>query len=947
MDQDTVYAVVDIETTGTSVRDGDRIIQIGCVFVQHNQIINHFTTDVNPLREIPAAISRLTGITNQRVRHAPLFDDVAATLYSLLTNTVFVAHNVNFDLPFVNAELARVGYPELDIEALDTVSLSQILLPTAPSFRLRDLSGFFNIEHDNPHSADSDASATAELFIFLFRRLRALPLVTLQRMIDLQPDLPRQTAALFQVAQTLNAQNPRKLPDYLYVKNGLALRRSAVKAPQPLTAPAKYPKTKKQKQKLMPDSLEWRPEQAKMMNYIYNNYAHADQHPVKQMVVEAPTGIGKSLGYALPMAYLGQTGKPVVISTATTLLQEQLMEQTLPLLKQIVPFPVNATVVKGSRHYLDLQRFAVTLKLHESSKQTQLLKLRLLVWLTITTTGDLDELHLATYRAPYFQEIVHEGTVTADNPFYDDDFLRRRDQQLAQAQVVVVNHAYLSEHATALGQQLDHPYLVIDEAQHLPASTLKQRRIRVKFSQIINELHHIQRDISREMGLNLLTLFAGDRAAEQTLRHLLASSQSLEAALVGVVNQLFLNFLAKKRGNAQNAPIEELVPSKALAQNAQALHATLERLANGDTQLLVQLGVVRQKFDQQKDRFVASQRYLFEQLDTRVHLVDQQVQRLLDIFTTATEQRDSSLFWVTINHVGDRGSLELASGLLATQGFLRQQIYAAFQPVLLTGATLFSSGRSQYVLDQFDLDRQATVTHRMRSSFDYAHQAQLLLADSGPNLSRVAPADYVTYLTSALTQLAGAVHKQTLILFNSLSVIEQVYDQLTQQPEFAQREILAQGISGSRERITKRFTTGHDAILLGAASFWEGIDLPADQLELLIVTRLPFESPDRVFVKANYARLEAAGKNPFYNAALPAATLKLRQGVGRLIRTPTDRGTVVILDQRLVERQYGQSILRALPQDLPRVSGDIGTLTQALVKFFEKRDSAAVPPSEV
>lgn len=947
MDQDTVYAVVDIETTGTSVQDGDRIIQIGCVFVQHNQIINHFTTDVNPLREIPAAITRLTGISNHRVRHAPLFDDVAGTLYSLLTKTVFVAHNVNFDLPFINAELSRVGYPELEIAALDTVSLSQILLPTAPSFRLRDLSGYFNIEHDSPHSADSDAGATAELFIFLFRRLRALPLVTLQQMIDLNADLPRQTARLFTVARDLNTRQPRKLPDYLYVKNGLALRKVPEPEPTPLSAPVKYPKTKKQKQKLMPKNLEWRAEQAKMMNYIYNNYAQADQHPVKQMVVEAPTGIGKSLGYTLPMAYLGQTGRPVVISTATTLLQEQLMEQTIPLLKQIVPFPINAVIVKGSRHYLDLQRFVTTLALDETSKQTQLLKLRLLVWLTMTTTGDLDELHLATYRAPYFQEIMHEGGLSADNPFYDDDFLRRRDAALTHAQFVVVNHAYLSEHARELGAQLDRPYLVIDEAQHLSDSTLRQRRTQVKFAQIVNELHHVQRDIGREIGPNLLALFANDQATTNTINDLQATTERLETALKAVLNQLFLKFLAAKRGNAQNAPIEELVPATDLHQQAQQLQAPLQQLAQGDTAIMAQLGALRDAFDQAHDRFVASQRYLFERLDTRLHVIDELLQRLLGIFEQAKPTTTSNLFWVTINHVGDRGSLELASGLLATQGFLQERIYDAYQPVLLTGATLFSSGRSQYVLDQFDLDRQTTTTHRMRSSFDYATQSQLLIANAGPNLSRVAPDDYVTYLVGAITQLAGAVHKQTLILFNSLHVIERVYEQLTQQPEFAQREVLAQGISGSRERIAKRFATGTDSVLLGAASFWEGIDLPEEQLELLIVTRLPFDSPDRVFVKANYARLEAQGKNPFYNAALPAATLKLRQGVGRLIRTPRDHGAVVILDQRLVERQYGQSILRALPADMPQTTGDVGELTQALVKFFEKTPTTPVTPPEV
>ncbi|KLD57336.1 hypothetical protein WP50_34570, partial [Lactiplantibacillus plantarum] len=165
MKPNTTYAVVDIETTGTSVKDGDRIIQIGCAFVKNNKIINTFATDVNPLTTVPAVIENLTGISNARVRKAPPFDDLAGTVYSLLQGTVFVAHNVNFDLPFINSELQRVGYPELPIQAVDTVSLSQILLPTASSFRLRDLSHLLAIDHNHPHSADSDAIATAQAVI--------------------------------------------------------------------------------------------------------------------------------------------------------------------------------------------------------------------------------------------------------------------------------------------------------------------------------------------------------------------------------------------------------------------------------------------------------------------------------------------------------------------------------------------------------------------------------------------------------------------------------------------------------------------------------------------------------------------------------------------------------------------------------------------------------------
>ena len=188
-----IYSVVDLETTGTSVSHGDRIIQVGCVLIQDNEIINHFETKINPRMSIPRPITQLTGIKNSDVRQAPLFEDVAGTLYSLLSGTIFVAHNVNFDFPFLNAELERAGYPELAIEAIDTVTLSQILMPTAKSYRLRDLTSTLSIEHDHPHSAVSDAEATGHLLIDLLQRLKELPTLTLEKLLELKLNLPQQT----------------------------------------------------------------------------------------------------------------------------------------------------------------------------------------------------------------------------------------------------------------------------------------------------------------------------------------------------------------------------------------------------------------------------------------------------------------------------------------------------------------------------------------------------------------------------------------------------------------------------------------------------------------------------------------------------------------------------------------------------------------------------------
>ena len=156
-----------------------------------------------------------------------------------------------------------------------------------------------------------------------------------------------------------------------------------------------------------------------------------------------------------------------------------------------------------------------------------------------------------------------------------------------------------------------------------------------------------------------------------------------------------------------------------------------------------------------------------------------------------------------------------------------------------------------------------------------------------------------------------------MILFNSLVMIEQVYSQLRETDLFDQRDILAQGITGNREKILKQFSTGQNSILLGATSFWEGVDLPQTALELLIVTRLPFDSPDEIMNRAHNNLLKRQGKNPFYQSELPKATMRLRQGLGRLIRSEEDTGVAVILDPRLFSRRYGQTMMKSLEKDYP------------------------------
>ncbi|GAX07852.1 ATP-dependent helicase [Secundilactobacillus silagincola] len=937
MDANTIYAVVDIETTGTNVAEGNRMIQFGCVLVQNGKIINHFNTDVNPQTSIPQSIQALTGITEAQVKRAPLFDDVAGTIYSLLSDTVFVAHNVNFDFPFVNAELERVGYPKLDIQAIDTVTLSQILLPTVPSYRLHDLTQYLSIEHDHPHTANDDALVTGELLIVLFKRMLELPIVTLQQMVEEDADLPQDTGEVFKWGLAEVRKNPRSLPDNLYVSHGIALRKTPV-----LTATDDreytYPRTKKNKLKRFPKHFEWRADQAKMMNLVYRQYTDAETAN-QPLIVEAPTGTGKTLGYALPMAYLAQKfDKQVVIATDTVLLQNQLINQTMPLLEEMLPFEIHAEVVKGNAHYLDLSRFKVSLSQADHSKQTQLIKLRLLVWLTQTSTGDLDELHFKN-EPPYLDSVYHHGMtdLTDTDPFYEDDFLRRLYKRLKYTRFIIVNHAFLIQHADLLGDDFSQPYLVVDEAQHLADYALKTQRQKFDFQVSLSTGRRLMEllDPDNEYGLNAatdgLTL---NEDLNTFYRWLIEFNRQLKA-----LSDYLTSHFKTQFGGKFTKPYKEIVISEAdwvsFLNQRKGLFEQLDILVG---KFQDKLAKITESFYQQSNRWLKSDEELFMRFSHAVNALTDAWHTLSTIRLAPQHEEagtGSYLYWLTISN--DLTHIMIASNLMTVEGFLSQQIYSHFQAPMFTGATLFSSNRSQYLYDQLDLDRSAVKMRRLKSDFNFEAQAKMYISNDAPDIKE--EDKYNQYVSQTLIKTLAKVDRPTLVLFNSLAAIESVYGALTDAIHPKERLILAQGISGSKEKLIKRFMDEDNAVLLGAASFWEGIDLPQDKLQLLIIARLPFDSPDQLETKVQYERMKAKGKNPFYNLSLPKATLRLRQGIGRLIRTRQDYGVVIVLDSRLVTRHYGQTIIKTLPASLPIMTGTTPQLLSDITKFFKKHKS--------
>ena len=929
-----IYSVVDLETTGTNFNHGDRIIQIGCVLVQDGEIINHFETKINPREKIPRSIVQLTGIEDKDVRKAPLFEDIAGTIYSLLAETTFVAHNVNFDFPFLNAELERAGYPSLSIPAIDTVTLSQILLPTAKSFRLRDLTSSLHIEHDHPHSAVSDAEATAELLTDLLKRIEQLPTLTLEKITQLKLNLPQQTAGVFDVELLRRRKSPQPLSEELYVSHGIVLHKS-----RPITANGqreqhKYPSTKKAKEKLYGETLKLRPVQAKMMNSIYNNYTHDEP---KNMIVEAGTGVGKTLGYLFPLSYVAYPDKKIVVSTATNILQQQIIDTSIAQLNKVLPFKMNSVIIKGNAHYIDIARFVHSLSVIEDSKLVQLLKAKILVWLLSTQSGDLDELNLNSQQSPYFTEIRHQGirSLNPANVFYHDDFLVRREKRLHQADIIITNHAYLVAHAQELGDGTRRPYLVIDEAQHLSESILKRSRRTFNFQKLRTAVHIMSGLVNNGNDRNLTDIFAEQALGSYNVELLRGDLNAVEEAVDLFQQALYRQYMASATSNPDNELIEQPLQNDQVMSLLDISGPVMMKLEQALSSVQLHFSALSHLFSSQPDRWLLSDRYLMSQFQSQLAKLIEADQTLNEFNETLQQQGEAAAFWITIRQSSEQSALQLSGGLLEATHYLTKNVYPYFAQPLFVGATLFTSPRSPYLYYQLDLERNNTLTRRFVSPYNYKQHAKLLIAEDAPVPSAQNNSDYIKYLSDTIYQLTKNADYQTMILFNSLVMIEQVYSQLRETDLFDQRDILAQGITGNRDKILKQFSGGKNSILLGASSFWEGIDLPDSALELLIITRLPFDSPDEIMNRAHNKLLQQQGKNPFYHSELPKATMRLRQGIGRLLRTEDDHGVAVVLDPRLQTRRYGKTILSSLPPDLPVNSKKTAELISITQKFLQ------------
>jgi ATP-dependent DNA helicase DinG len=593
--------------------------------------------------------------------------------------------------------------------------------------------------------------------------------------------------------------------------------------------------------------------------------AIADRHT---LIAEAGTGTGKTFAYLVPALL---SGKRVIVSTGTKTLQDQLFHRDLPRVRQVTGARLKASLLKGRANYLCLYRLDQASRDGRFPSREQVGQLQLLrAWSARTTSGDRGEFAEVPEDSPLWPRVTSttENCLGADCPMFNECFVVKARRAAQEADVVVVNHhllfADLAIKQEGFGEILPGANaFILDEAHQIP--DLAGQFFSVSFT--ARQVQELVGDAEAECG----TVTGAFGVLRESLDALPSALRRVRLALDKLPQRGAFNAIEDDRFTL--GELREL--QTALGKATEAIGGQAERSR----------GMMN----------------LHERAEGMVQRLDQ----VLD---------GTAHNWVHWYEVSAQGfalhatPLDLAPPLRA----LREQSLAAW---IFTSATLSIAGDFRHYSRQLGLDDPVTLA--LPSPFDYERQALTYIPRGLPDPN--AP-DYTDRVIAAARPVLDASRGRAFLLFTSHRALRRAAELLSNLPY----PLFVQG-TAPRHQLLTDFRASGNGVLLGAASFWEGVDVAGDALSCVIIDKLPFAAPDDPVLEARLAAMREAGGNPFVQWQVPTAVIALKQGAGRLIRDVNDRGVLVLCDPRLVTRPYGKLFLKSLPPTpITRELGDIG-----------------------
>ncbi|NMP22277.1 helicase C-terminal domain-containing protein [Sulfobacillus harzensis] len=891
------YVVVDLETTGLDPYR-DAIIQVAL----RRSDGSVWSSWVNPGRRVPDAILRLTGIRPEDLATAPDFREILPTVREWLQSGRVVGHNIAFDLAF----LARHGL--FAAESLDTLEWSRLAFPLRAHHGLPD---WFPEEGDRLHDARVDTEMTERL-------MRAIR----DKMSHFSRELKRDMAYFL--------GNEWQWWDIPFDDQGHT-QKSALYRPEPdlFQAESLAPV------EITADPVEWlsphgaladavdgfqaRPGQQRMARAVDDALSQGDI-----LMVEAGTGTGKSLAYLSPAILTAlRQGERVVVATHTVALQDQLWGKDLPQASR--DLPIRTALVKGRGRYLCLFKAAEVVQdtpaLGESRERRWALA-TLLSYIEATEIGDAEEFPLKNEAGrAIWTEVVADSQACAGPrcPFAGPCFMRRARHQAESSHLVVVNHALLAAHAANGNVLPPFSHLIVDEAHHLGEVLERSLGFELDaeaFRRRYRDVMHTRTGIWARLALP--PEFLGVRhSIQERYQQLLDGLETLGRALAEATPPGEYDRRAVRVTPAR----WELLQEQGVESLWQAVNDRFRELVD-ETELLWQEVQSRQNVTENAS-WLRYRQWQQDMVELAVgmaawgQVVDERVS-WWEMRTGRDGETIATWRWAPVD----------------IAPILRENLWDGLDSAVLTSATLTVHGRFDYLQTTLGIPAERLKTLNVGSPFDWERQARLLIPTDSPD-----PADnsYWERLADLVVEAARRREGRTLVLLTSYRAVEAVAWRIRERLEAYHIRTLAQGVDGPARRLVGDFRHDPRAVLLGTMTYWEGVDIPGSDLEVVIMGRLPFRAPGDPLEEAKQERIAQRGQSPFYRRSLPEAVLRFQQGFGRLIRTTQDHGVVVVFDPRIQpgRTRYANVFLASLKQ-VPRVAGSQADLLKTIEAFWEE-----------
>jgi ATP-dependent DNA helicase DinG len=668
-------------------------------------------------------------------------------------------------------------------------------------------------------------------------------------------------------------------------------------------------------------NFEFRPQQQEMAVAV----ARALQNR-EYLAVEAGTGVGKSLAYLIPaILFAVAQKKKAIVSTHTINLQEQLTEKDLPMLASVLgqlPEPVkfNFTMLKGRANYLCTRRLQKAMQqsgnLFTSSEAEELQ--RIYEWSKKTTDGSLSDFEIEPDAKVWAQVCSERGLCSPKTCGYQSDFSKDHDvcffqrarNKILSSDVLVLNHTLFFTLLGGIDEEMEggilfkNDFVIFDEAHTMESVASRHIGLSVSNGQVRYALNRLWNPRT-EKGL-LATLRKGN--AVKLVADILSESDKFFENVEDACEEIQATAKPKfggEGGGRKRAWTELRIRRAELVKDNVTL--PIQRLREAVSELI--------KLSEDKDigqELVECNRRLGE--------------LKVEVAEFLSQQAGDHVYWVERGGKAHR-NLSLNAAPIDVADYLRRRLFESDTSIVMTSATLATSSQKPEVRSQKSEEKQSAnsglnyFTKRVGAEsatklqvgtpFDYARQMKLFAVKKMPDPRE---AGYRDALIHWIGHFVTQTHGKAFVLFTNYKLMQETAELM--QPFFNKLGVacFVQGTGTPRSTMLEKFKDDTDSVLFGTDSFWQGVDVPGEALSNVIITRLPFAVPDHPLIEARLEAIEAHGANSFGEFSLPEAILKFRQGVGRLIRTKTDTGIIVVLDNRILTKQYGQSFLDALPK---------------------------------